>query len=365
MTIEFQRPQIDAYSSNKNLINYIAIGQDNQILNSKSCSIIGGKNNTINLKSNCHVVGDSADKFMNLLDDSFNVSCMNGIHCVGDITAFAGSANPASISSLAKLIKIDNTNNLIGLGLVPDLNDTYGGSVNYTAQIKESVRVVATDKTAKLKLVSTSTTNTAGASISLVSERHENNNLGNYSIFIGGSSGYFNIKNELANYSIIHSNVSGTWSFYPVAPDGSSGQNDQDLGTSAFRWNDVWSKQSALNSSDENLKQDIEDLSEAENRVAVKCKGLIKKYRWKESVVSKGENARIHIGIIAQELKAAFESEGLDAHKYGMFGEDTWYEGLDSEGEPERVYEPKEGYTETTQLSVRYNELLAFIISAL
>lgn len=266
------------------------------------------------------------------------------------------------------LIKTDNTNNLIGLGMVPDSSETYGGDANYkyTGCVKDSLLLKSTDKTAKLKLL---TTTSGGPSISLTAEQHADDGKGNYAIFIGGSNGYFNIKNEASSqpYSMLHSDVSGTMSFYPLAPSTISYtlQVNQDLGTSAYKWNDVWCKQGAFNNSDENLKQDIEDLSEAEKRVAVQCKGLVKKYRWKESVESKGENARIHIGIIAQELKAAFESEGLDAHKYGMFGEDTWYEGLDSEGEAERVYEPKEGYTKTTQLSVRYTELLAFIISAL
>ena len=33
----------------------------------------------------------------------------------------------------------------------------------------------------------------------------------------------------------------------------------------------------------------------------------------------KGDDARIHFGIIAQDLQDAFEAEGLDAGRYGMF----------------------------------------------
>lgn len=151
MTIEFQRPQIDAYSSNKNLINYIAIGQDNQILNSKSCSIIGGKNNTINLKSNCHVVGDSADKFINLLDDSFNVSCMNGIHCVGDITAFDGSANPVLVSELKKSInELEQDLDLIEQDLT--YRTINNRDTSYTLLSTDSSKVVVLDSASEITL---------------------------------------------------------------------------------------------------------------------------------------------------------------------------------------------------------------------
>jgi hypothetical protein len=147
-------------------------------------------------------------------------------------------------------------------------------------------------------------------------------------------------------------------SFYPKY------NGTQNLGLTTARWDDVWSN-GTFNGSDRNIKQDIQDLDEAEKRVAVKCKGLIKKYRLKDAVAKKGNDARIHVGIIAQELQAAFESEGLDAFRYSMIGKDTWYEGKDENNERIVKDSPAPGYTEVTQMSVRYNELLAFIISAM
>jgi len=87
-----------------------------------------------------------------------------------------------------------------------------------------------------------------------------------------------------------------------------------------------------IDTSDRNEKQDIEELSEAEQRVAVACKGLLKKFRWIHAVESKDNNpnsdeqARIHVGIMAQDLQSAFEAEGLDAHRYAMFCSNTWWE---------------------------------------
>jgi hypothetical protein len=127
--------------------------------------------------------------------------------------------------------------------------------------------------------------------------------------------------------------------------------NYLDLGKYNVRWDDVFATNGTINTSDRNEKQDIEELSEAEERVAVACKGLLKKFRWKSAVEEKGEDARIHFGIIAQDLQAAFEAEGLDAGRYGMFTSDTWTD--------------EESGEEQTRMGVRYSELLAFIISAI
>tara|TARA_R100001086_G_scaffold137092_1_gene71532 strand:- start:1555 stop:3729 length:2175 start_codon:yes stop_codon:yes gene_type:complete len=122
------------------------------------------------------------------------------------------------------------------------------------------------------------------------------------------------------------------------------------LGSSNSRWEEFFCANSTINTSDRNEKQDIEELSDAEKRVAVAAKGLLRKYRWKSAVAEKGDNARIHFGIIAQDLQDAFTAEGLDARRYAMFCSDTW---TNDDG------------SEQTRLGVRYSELLAFIISVL
>jgi len=174
----------------------------------------------------------------------------------------------------------------------------------------------------------------------------------------------------------------------------------QDFGSATKRWDDIYATNGTIDTSDRELKQDIEELSEAETRVAQACKGLLRKYRWKSSVAEKGDDARIHFGIMAQDLEAAFAAEGLDAGRYGMFIKNTWWEAdrvipaveaveaieavYDEEGnevspaveaveaQPERteldifnnIEDAPEGATEVTQRGVRYTELLAFIIAA-
>jgi len=191
-----------------------------------------------------------------------------------------------------------------------------------------------------------------------------------------------------------------------IVPSGTGGatrDNAIDLGNSGNRFDDIYATNGTIQTSDRNEKQDIAELSEAEQRVAVACKGLMRKFRWKDSVAEKGDDARIHFGIIAQDLQAAFETEGLDAGDYAMFISTTWWEQdvevpaveavdavyetqTDEEGNETQVLvqeaveavdaytrtdtfetaeEAPEGATEKTRLGVRYSELLAFIISAL
>ena len=132
--------------------------------------------------------------------------------------------------------------------------------------------------------------------------------------------------------------------------NGASIDDAIDLGGGSQRFDDIYATNGTIQTSDRNEKQDIENLSEAEVRVAVTAKSLLKKYRWKSAVKDKGDDARIHFGIIAQDLQDAFTAEGLDAGDYGMFISNTW---TDEDG------------VEQTRLGVRYSELLAFIITTI
>jgi len=145
--------------------------------------------------------------------------------------------------------------------------------------------------------------------------------------------------------------------------DGANADNVYDLGLSTVRWDDIYATNGTIQTSDRNEKQDIEVLSDAETRVAQACKGLLRKFRWQDAVAEKGDDARIHFGIIAQDLQDAFAAEGLDAGHYAMFISSTWWE---HDGQTyETAEEAPEGAVERTRLGVRYPELLAFIIGAM
>jgi hypothetical protein len=224
-----------------------------------------------------------------------------------------------------------------------------------------------------------------------------------------GSSGILSLSGASSNHiEVLNSSASGTPRLRPSA------DNTVDLGDVGRRFDDVYATNGTIQTSDRNEKQDIEALSDAEQRVAVACKGLLRKFRWKDAVAEKGDDARIHFGIIAQDLQDAFAAEGLDAGRYAMFISSTWWETqtdvptveaveavyedvvipavLDEDGnevEAERteqqlvteaveakeaytrtdtyetLEEAPEGATERTRLGVRYPELLAFIIGAM
>lgn len=137
----------------------------------------------------------------------------------------------------------------------------------------------------------------------------------------------------------------------PTSVTDNSAQDDLiDLGRAAARFDDIYATNGTINTSDANDKQSIEELSEAETRVAQACKGLVRKFKWNSAVEKKGSEARYHFGVIAQDVQSAFEAEGLDAGDYGVFVSSTW--------------EDEDG-VEQTRLGVRYTELLAFIIGGL
>jgi len=122
------------------------------------------------------------------------------------------------------------------------------------------------------------------------------------------------------------------------------------LGSASFRWATVFAATGTINTSDANLKQDISVLSAAELAVAQTLKTLIRKFRFKDAVALKGNDARIHVGVIAQDVRDAFLAQNLNPEMYGVFCSDTW---VDEDG------------VSHTQLGVRYDELFAFIIAAL
>lgn len=143
--------------------------------------------------------------------------------------------------------------------------------------------------------------------------------------------------------------------------------NTQTLGTAGIRWSTVYAGTGTINTSDARTKQQIRPLSDAERAVAIRLKSLVRAFKFNDAVNEKGEAARIHFGLIAQDVKSAFESEGLVAEDYAILCHDVWddivEDVVDEHGKPT-------GETAVTtpagdRYGVRYEELLAFIVYAL
>lgn len=109
-------------------------------------------------------------------------------------------------------------------------------------------------------------------------------------------------------------------------------------GTSTHRWKAVYAVNGTIQTSDENMKEEIGEIPEAVFKAWENVKFV--QYKFKEAVKEKGEKARFHIGLIAQRIVAAFEAEGLDAYEYGLVCRDVIKDGVEI-------------------LSLRYDECLA------
>ena len=166
--------------------------------------------------------------------------------------------------------------------------------------------------------------------------------------------------------------------------NGNVADNSLDLGSSTGRYDDIFATNSTIQTSDQNEKQDIASLTDAEITAAKAISKLFKTFKWKDKVASKSDSARTHAGVIAQEVQSAMTDAGLNATKYAFWCSDTWWEtqtevpaveadeenGIEAKDAYTRtdIYdtadEAPEGATEKTRLGIRYPELLAFIGAA-
>lgn len=150
---------------------------------------------------------------------------------------------------------------------------------------------------------------------------------------------------------------------------GPSGGKDNAVssGGSGSRWSVVYAGTGTINTSDEREKTDIRALNDAERRVAQRLKGLVTSFRFRDAVAEKGDGARIHVGVIAQRVIDAFAAESLDARRYALLCHDTWDAqpeeyGIDLDGQPFLAAPARPA---GDRYGVRYDQLLAFLVSAL
>jgi len=163
--------------------------------------------------------------------------------------------------------------------------------------------------------------------------------------------------------------------FFPVNASGATRDNAVDLGHSVARFDDIYATNSTIQTSDEREKQQIASLTDAEMTAATAISKLFKTFKWNDSVAEKGDAARTHSGVIAQQVETAMSDAGLSAGNYAFFISTTWWEAdetyTDDEGAEQtrtNTYdtqeEAPEGATERNRKGIRYPELLSFIGAA-
>jgi hypothetical protein len=153
--------------------------------------------------------------------------------------------------------------------------------------------------------------------------------LGQFSIAIGSNS-YTTGGNAVA----IGDGVSSPANIFTVCNSlhtffRPSTDNVTALGGPANRWSVVYAATGAINTSDERQKQQIKPIDAAALRAWAKVEYC--QYKFNDAVEKKGSDARWHFGLIAQRVKEAFESEGLNAFDYGVLCYDN-AEGEDRYG---------------------------------
>ncbi len=146
----------------------------------------------------------------------------------------------------------------------------------------------------------------------------------------------------------------------PTDGNGDVRDNGVDLGGSSSRFDDINATNGTIQTSDQNEKQQIAALTDAEITAAKAIGALFKTFKWNSAVEAKGDAARTHTGVIAQDVESAMTAAGLDAGNYAFFISSTWY--VDADGN--EVEADAEGAIEKNRKGIRYAELIAFIGAA-
>lgn len=145
------------------------------------------------------------------------------------------------------------------------------------------------------------------------------------------------------------------------------------LGRPSYLWKEVFASTGTINTSDSRCKSSVASASDA----LLDAVGNIPihTFQFTDAVEKKGSDAaRFHVGVIAQEVASAFEAQGLDAARYGLFCHDEWqdeYETVEVIDQPEvlgedgEVVTPAVTHTEQKLMTaagdrygIRYEELL-------
>jgi hypothetical protein len=176
------------------------------------------------------------------------------------------------------------------------------------------------------------------------------------------------LQTSTSDHVLHNANAGGGWIVaagdHPVVRVGRGGAqaiegsapNATLCGTAAMPWAGGYTQTAFRVTSDRRLKRDIRPIGERERAVALRCKALLRAFRLTAEYERDGERAVMHYGVIAQDVIAAFEAEGLNALATGIVRHTSWSDDAEGDGvagEAGDLY------------SVNYEQLLALLISVL
>lgn len=168
-----------------------------------------------------------------------------------------------------------------------------------------------------------------------------------------GSVGQAQITLRGAAVNMSSGYVADVGSFRPSSDTG------RNLGSASFRFNTVYASNGTINTSDETLKTFF-DIEAAEKNAAKVLKGMMRKFKFNSAIEQKGENARYHFGVSAQQVHQVLVDNNLNPDMYAFICYDEW-EDIYEEVNGEQVLVKEAGGI----YGIRYEELLCFIISAI
>lgn len=171
----------------------------------------------------------------------------------------------------------------------------------------------------------------------------------------GGLTG-FNLKNKSGDTAIICLRYDSYGTFFANSPEiRPNTDNTQNLGVASLRWKQLYAGTTTIATSDERVKQGIENVPDA----VLDAWGDVEFYRYKfnDAVAEKGfENARYHTGMVAQRIRDTFTAHGLDATKYGLLCYDEWKAQPAEVDEHGKIIRPAQ--EAGNRYSLRYEECL-------
>lgn len=153
-------------------------------------------------------------------------------------------------------------------------------------------------------------------------------------LVLGGSSSVFRSATTVDIACNSDPNALGgtiRWRFYDTGLRPFA-DNTYNFGQASFRIKDAYFANAPTVSSDATLKTNPEAISDLSEMLSSDKDSILDAwgdisvvaYRWLDAVSMKGDSARWHFGVIAQQVRDVFQAHGIDGTRFGLLCYDEW-----------------------------------------
>jgi hypothetical protein len=251
----------------------------------------------------------------------------------GQSSFSAGQVHYGSFSTSSNFFW-DSANNRLGIGTSSPSNviDTQV-SANFSARLRSNTAAVGAFAGWVFQTANTFS-GTSEAYVRVVSENAGNSAAG---LALG-----VNANGGGASYTAAY--IEGAGHFRPGA------DNAYSCGTAANRWSVIYSATALINTSDARDKTEVLSLTKNELEAAKQLGKEIGTYRFLSAMQSKGDAARMHVGMTVQRAIEILESNQLNPFAYGFICYDEWDEEITDH--PEEVEQIDTGLFDATDAPI-------------